>query len=289
MTMNGNLVSVISKDGTTIGYRQIGSGPGLMLVHGGMMASQNFSQLAAALADAFTVYVPDRRGRGLSGPHGANYCLERESEDMQAVIRQTGARNIFGLSSGAIVSLATALALPQEIRKLALYEPPLAVEGGVQLTSWVPRFDAEIARGDLAAAMVTVIKATGDSSFLTVLPRFMVVPLMRAAFKAQEQKMDEDEVPLNVLIPTMHFDPQLVRETEGKLSHFATLRAELLLLGGTQSQKYLKAALNALNAVLPNAQRVELAGLGHIAATNNGQPLRVAPELRRFFAEEPSK
>ncbi|MEU1641010.1 alpha/beta hydrolase, partial [Nonomuraea sp. NPDC005701] len=58
---------VRSADGTTIGYRRSGRGPGLILVHGGMQASQHFTKLAAALSTEFTVYVPDRRGRGLSG------------------------------------------------------------------------------------------------------------------------------------------------------------------------------------------------------------------------------
>src|SRR5215468_4744406 len=96
--------SVISADGTTIGYRQYGHGPGLILVHGGMQASQNFTRLAEALADSFTVYVPDRRGRGMSGPHGEHYNLSKEVEDMAAIIEQTDTHNIFGLSSGAIVA-----------------------------------------------------------------------------------------------------------------------------------------------------------------------------------------
>jgi pimeloyl-ACP methyl ester carboxylesterase len=59
--------SVISTDGTTIGYRRVGNGPGVVLVHGGGQASQNLMTLARALGDTFTVYVPDRRGRGMSG------------------------------------------------------------------------------------------------------------------------------------------------------------------------------------------------------------------------------
>ena len=67
--------SVVSRDGTTIGYRRMGSGPGLVLVHGGMQASQNLMKLATALAEKFTVCVLDRRGRGLSGPFGDDYGL----------------------------------------------------------------------------------------------------------------------------------------------------------------------------------------------------------------------
>jgi pimeloyl-ACP methyl ester carboxylesterase len=62
--------SVTSADGTRIGYRQVGRGPGLVLVHGGGQAAQNLMQLAWSLSDEFTVCVPDRRGRGSSGPPG---------------------------------------------------------------------------------------------------------------------------------------------------------------------------------------------------------------------------
>ena len=274
---------VSSKDSTTIGYRQSGSGPGLILVHGGMMSSQNFAKLAAALSDTFTVYVPDRRGRGLSGPHGNDYSLARECEDMEALVDKTGAQNIFGLSSGAIVALQSAFVL-SSIRKVAVYEPPFWVEGST-LISWVPRFEAEIVRDDLAAAMVTVIKGTGDSSLMTALPRFVLVPLLKLAIQADEKEAKDDDVPIKALIPTMHFDPQLVLETQGQLARFKTLQADVLLLGGSQSQKYLTAALDALSSILLNAERFEFSGTGHLAADNSGQPERVAQELRRFFAD----
>jgi pimeloyl-ACP methyl ester carboxylesterase len=108
--------TVQSKDGTIIGFKQFGKGEGLILLHGGMQASQNFTELATALSDEFIVYVPDRRGRGLSGAYGEQYGIDREREDIQAVLDATSAENIFGLSSGAIVSLETALHTEQ-IRK----------------------------------------------------------------------------------------------------------------------------------------------------------------------------
>src|SRR5262245_33324837 len=90
---------VRSKDGTSIGYRHIGHGPGLLLLHGGMKSSQDLLKLGESLAETFTVYVPDRRGRGLSGPAGDHFTVQREVEDVQAIMAETGARNIFGLSS----------------------------------------------------------------------------------------------------------------------------------------------------------------------------------------------
>jgi len=68
--------SVTSKDGTTVGYRKMGSGPGIILMHGGADASQHFMELGESLSDNFTVYIPDRRGRGLSGPFGEDYSCK---------------------------------------------------------------------------------------------------------------------------------------------------------------------------------------------------------------------
>ena len=61
--------SVSSADGTTIGYLRVGQGPALVILHGSNESARSHTQLALALADAFTVYLPDRRGRGRSGPH----------------------------------------------------------------------------------------------------------------------------------------------------------------------------------------------------------------------------
>jgi pimeloyl-ACP methyl ester carboxylesterase len=280
-TVPFNTDHVVSKDGTVIGYRQIGSGPGLILVHGAMMSSQNFTKLAEALSDAFTLYIPDRRGRGLSGPHGDAYNLDRECEDIQALVSKTKARNIFGLSSGAIVTLQSACRIAS-IEKVAIYEPPFSIYGSTP-TSWLARFDREVAKGDLAAAMVTAIKATGDFSLMALIPRFILVPLLRLAVKADEKEAVYGNVLIRALIPTMHYDLQLVLETENKLDHFRSLNTPIFLLGGSKSRNYLKTTLNVLSTLLPNAKRVELKGLGHTSANNDEQPQVIAEELRRFF------
>ena len=112
---------VTSADGTRIGYRQLGSGPGVVLLHGGVNASQHLMRLGSALAGTLTVYIPDRRGRGLSGPIGADYGLRTEDEDLAALLKQTGARNVFGVADGALFALQSALSLPS-IEKVAAYE-----------------------------------------------------------------------------------------------------------------------------------------------------------------------
>src|SRR5262249_24557765 len=271
-----------SEDGTPIGYRRFGHGPGLVLVHGGMQATHSFTKLATALSDAFTVYVPDRRGRGRSGPFREDHGIRCEVEDLRAVLGATGARDLFALSAGAVFSLQAALELP-DIRRLALYEPPLSFADSPS-TTWTPRYERELADGKLASAFVTIVKGTGDSAALRLVPRFVPAPLLGLALNAQAKRLENGDVTLRELVPAMRYDARAVLEASEDFGRFGRLRCEVLLLGGKRSARYLKVALDRLAAVLPRARRVELAGVGHLAADDNGQPERVAAELRRFFA-----
>lgn len=273
---------VTSRDGTTIGYRQMGRGPGLILLHGAMQAAQNFMRLATALSSDFTVYVPDRRGRGMSGPFGDRYGMEKELQDLQSLVAGTGAQEVFGLSSGALIALQATLFLPS-LRKVALYEPPLAIVGVPSPMAWAPRYERELALGDLAAAMVSCMEGTSDIATIKV-PRFILTPLMRLAIAASASGGKGGNVPLDVLIRSVHFDICLAAEMTGTVETFKAAVPEVLLLGGDRSAAYLPPALDALADILPNAKRIELSGLGHLAADDVGQPERVADILRPFFS-----
>ena len=120
--------SVVSADGTRIGYRRLGEGPGVLLLHGGVNASQHMVRLGRALADAFTVYLPDRRGRGMSGAFGPAYGIQREDEDLAALVEHTGAECVFGPADGGLFALHGALGLAQ-VRSVAAYEPLLLLGG----------------------------------------------------------------------------------------------------------------------------------------------------------------
>lgn len=280
---------VTSKDGTKIGYRQLGKGAGLILVHGGMMASQNFMSLAELVADEFTVYVPDRRGRGLSGSNGDHQGLSPESEDIQAILHKTQAQNIFGLSSGAIVVLQIAIVEPA-LKKVALYEPPIPVNGSNPL-AWVDKYKVGLSEGNLGKAFISIIKGTDDpSSLFSILPSFITAPLMNFAIEDDTKKVKaDDEMSLKALISAMPYDIKIVIDSEGIIDKCKNLTTDVLLLGGQKSRSYLKIALDALSSVLPQAKRIEFHGLGHTAADNGGKPEVVAKELRNFFRTTKNK
>jgi pimeloyl-ACP methyl ester carboxylesterase len=119
---------VISADGTPIAYDCLGEGPAVVLVCGGSVDRMSNAPLAALLAQYYTVYNYDRRGRGDSGDAEV-YEIEREFEDLDAIFAVAGgSAHLYGTSSGAALALlATAAGRP--VNRLALWEPPYIVEG----------------------------------------------------------------------------------------------------------------------------------------------------------------
>jgi len=279
--------SVTSKDGTIIGYRQLGHGPSVVLLHGGASSGYNHLQLAEQLADVFTVYLPDRRGRGLSGPYGEDYRIQKDVEDMDALLTKTGAHLVFGVSGGALIWLQAALTLAT-IHKAIILEPPLLVNDSLSL-AYLARYEREVREGKLAAALITGMKgAQMGPRVMNAMPRFLLESLTKLAMKSEEKKGSGGYVPMRELATMLHYDFQLVVEMSGKLESFRNVGAEVLLLGGSKSPAYLKVALDALEKVLLRITRVELPGLDHAASWNTdrgGQPGPVAQALRRFFAE----
>ena len=278
------LGEVRSADGTTIGYRRAGTGPAVVLLHGAGQSSVNLMRLARALSGAFTVYVPDRRGRGRSGPYGEFRGLSTEIEDLSALLDACGASRVFGLSSGAVIAIEAALARP-DITRLALYEPPLAFDGVVH-GDWAPQYERQLTTGKPGAALVTVLKATADrTSLIRWIPRRPMGAALDFAIKRTAGRAAHDGVMSpRELIPTVLHDAQTVNGAAGALERFGVLSCRSRLLGGSRSARNLTASLDGLSRVLPDARRAVLHGTGHTAPDNRHQPDRVAAELHRFFS-----
>lgn len=281
--------SVTAKDGTTIGYRQLGHGPGVVLLHGTMESADSHMQLARALADAFTVYAVDRRGRGLSGPLSSHYSMQTEVDDLDALLTATGAHYVFGVSSGGDICLQAALDLPA-IQKVAVYEPALIINGSLS-TAFLPRYEKEIAQGKIPAALVTaMLGAQMGPPMLRIMPRWLLESVTKKALASEDANPTGSYVSMRQFAPTLHYDFQVVIEASKKLETFRAIHTDVLLLGGSKSPAWLQTALDTLEKMLPHATRVTFPGLDHggssdASATNRGgQPEQVAQAMRRFFA-----
>ena len=284
--------SVTSADGRTIGYLRTGTGPAVVLLHGGNESARSHTQLALALADAFTVYLPDRRGRGMSGPYLPGYGIGTEVDDLDAVLAQSGAEMVFGVSAGGLASLEAARTRPA-VRKVAVYEPALVMDTSWP-TDWISRFDREMAQGNAAAALITSMYGFGLAPpAFKLMPRRLLESLTSMSMKSEDKKAANDTVTMRQLAPTLRYEGVLLAEMAGTIGTFAEVPADVLLLGGSKGLPFLKPALDALAQTLPRNQRVEFPGLDHggssdASSTNpgGGKPEIVARQIRSFFAQQ---
>ncbi|HEX7056721.1 MAG TPA: alpha/beta hydrolase, partial [Bacilli bacterium] len=175
---------VISKDGTPIVYDMTGSGPPVVIVGGALSyrSFPGFIKLAGLLAQHFTVINYDRRGRGDSGDH-PSYSVEREVEDLHAVINDVGGSAcVWGMSPGGALALMVA-AGGVPIRKLAAYEPPYMVGDGAPVppADHKERLCRLVAEGRRDDAVKFFLRIMGTPGIAIAIMRWMPFwPRMRA-------------------------------------------------------------------------------------------------------------
>ena len=279
---------VTSRDGTQIGYTRLGSGPGVVILHGSMESGHSHRRLAEGLADLFTVYLPDRRGHGRSGPAGDDHGIDREVEDLDAVMGMAESTRVFGVSSSGLIALEAARRLPR-VERVAVYEP--FVTQDTSTTAWLERYDAEMADGNVAAALVTSMFGLGLApSFLKLFPRRLLVSATNRAMRTEDHQAQPHQDTMRKLAPTLHLEGRVLPAGLRRTESFADITATVLLMGGTKGLRYLRPERDVLQRVIADCERVEFQGLDHggssdLSRTNpHGKPEVVAREVRRFFA-----
>jgi len=254
--------TVTSNDATTIGFDRTGSGPPVVLVCGGSVDRMSNAGLAAALADRFTVLNYDRRGRGDSGDTPP-YAVQREIEDVDAVIGAAGgSAHLYGTSSGAALALeAAASGVP--VDRLALWEPPYIPEG-------VPRPPA-----DTAKTYTELVDAgrRGDAveyfmSKVVGLPDEFVAQARSAPFwPAQE-----------ALAHTLAYDATIMADYSLPTERAAGVKVPTLVMAGAASFPWMSETARALAEVLPDGEVRILEGQTHDIAAE-----ALGPVLTEFF------
>ena len=274
-------------DGTRLGWWSVGSGPGLLVVHGAMQSGLSQLDLARELAGTRTVHLLDRRGRGRSGPWPAGgFDVSAEVADVIAAARATGSADVLGISSGAILALRAALTDPG-IERVAAFEPPIAVAGSIRMDQ-IERFGREYAEGRLVEAMVTAMRAAEmGPAFLRFVPRGLLCAGTGRMLRRDDATTPALGVPhLRELARALPADLRIVADNADRAGDFAGLRARTALLAGSATRPYLRTAVHALAAVIPGARSVVLPGTNHAATQNRdqyGRPERVAPAIAEFF------
>ena len=256
---------VTSKDGTRIAYERLGSGPALLMIDGAL-CSRAFGpmpKIAALLAEHFTVYVYDRRGRGESGDTQP-YGKAREVEDIQALIAVAGgSAYAAGLSSGAALALEAA-ASGVAIKKLAVYEPPFMVD------------DARHARLDHEAKLKALVAAGERGAAVKYFMRDMVsVP---APFVWLMQLMRGTWHKLAAVAHTLPYDAAIMGDWQIPAARLSSLDTPTLAMYGGKTETRLKRAIEELVKVLPNVRQQVLPG-----QTHNVSAAALVPALVEHF------
>jgi pimeloyl-ACP methyl ester carboxylesterase len=262
MTMFG---TVVSADGTRIAYEQSGSGPVLIFVSGAFNDRSRCAALAQQLTGHFTVITYDRRARGDSGGN-APYAVEREIDDLNALITDAGGSAfVFGYSSGALLAFLAAAA-GSAITRLVAYEPPLPLDGHS------PRRPA-----DLPEQLIALVEEgrRGDAVELFQiygigLPPEVVAQIRQAPFWPG----------LEAMAPSTVYDALLTQPGTVTSEILGTVLVPTMLLSGAEtSPSWLGKAADAVAADIPGAERRVLEG----GADHDFDTTPLAPLLVEFL------
>ncbi|WP_316522680.1 alpha/beta fold hydrolase [Kitasatospora brasiliensis] len=262
------MTTVVSTDGTVLACSVTGSGPAVVLVEGALChrSTGPGAAIADQLAAHHTVWTYDRRGRGGSGDT-APFAVEREIEDLAAVIAAAGgSAHVFAHSSGGAVALRAA-AVNAGVTRLAVYEPPFSTteEQSERFGGYVAELTAALAEGrhgDAVAALM--VYAGAPAEMVAGMRGAPVWPLFEA------------------VAPTLAYDAAALGDLTGAVvpaDLLATITVPTLVLDGGASPETLRAPARAVAAAVPGAEHRTLDGQTHEVAAEV-----LAPELLKFYA-----
>jgi pimeloyl-ACP methyl ester carboxylesterase len=253
--MSGDVSTTTSTDGTTIAYRSYGDGPAVVLVSGATQRKEDWTELAQALAEVgFKAVAYDRRGRGDSGDT-TPYAVEREIDDLAAVIAANGGTaGIHGQSSGgALCNRAAGAGLP--VTSLSAFETPYRVG------------DGPLPPDDYVEHLQELYDADDPSAMLEY---FMVA----GVGQPQEQVDQMKQMPFwDSLVPlgrTVLYDGLCLGSSHAPLPTelLESITMPVLCLGSTGSPAWLRAGAEASAKAVPDGRFVVLEGGFHSAPTS---------------------
>jgi len=265
-----NMPITISKDGTAIAYEKAGNGPSIILVNGalGHRKFNSEKDLVDRLAKNFTVIYYDRRGRGESTDIKL-YSVEREIEDIEALVGEAGGRvYLYGSSSGASLALLAAGKLGREkVIKLAIYEPPYISESETDKQEFADekkKIKELVAAGKPGDAVVVFLQNRGTP------PR-----------EIERIKKSPDWEEMERLGHTLVYDFEVLGRGTIPVDVAKSIAMPTQVMDGEKSFYFVHSTADILGKSIPGAQRKTLKDQTHQVS-----PTALAPVLKEFFVQE---
>jgi pimeloyl-ACP methyl ester carboxylesterase len=269
------LHAVSSADGTRIAYSSTGNGESVLVIPGVLSTAADYATFAAALAERFTVHTIERRGRGSSGPQGADYSISRECEDVLAVRAETGASLLVGHSYGGLVALEVARN-NRDFTKIALYEPGVSIDGSMP-TSWMPSYEKKLAEGRRVDALVEFTLADAPPRIRRIPAWLMkVMVLLLVGVSRQYGQM------LGLLQQNLREWREIARLDNGYLRYREIPAGVLLMHGGRSDSKAVDLVIERLPTVLPHCEIMAFPLLDHFGIERTA-PREVAKAVGDYF------
>jgi pimeloyl-ACP methyl ester carboxylesterase len=253
---------VTSLDGVRVSYDRYGTGPPLVLVHGGFSDHRTNWELAKPRLEArFTVSAMARRGRGETDAT-EGHTLEEEGRDVVSVIQEIGVPVfLLGHSYGAHAALIAAAQVPPLVRKLVLYEPAWPRVVGKEALAGLEVFARAGRWDDFAVAFFRDVLSVPVAELETLRPTAQWPPIVADA-------------------PASLHDLRALSRYDFRPECFRDLRIPVLLQIGTESPRDLYVT-DALAGALPDVRIEALPGQAHEGMTT--APEMYAEAVTRFL------
>ena len=257
------MTGVRSSDGTRIAFTKTGNGPALVIVSGALShrALLGDTLLVPRLAEHFSVYTYDRRGRGESGD-AKPYAVDREIEDLEALIDHAGgSAYLYGVSSGAALSLQTAAKLgAAKVSKLAIYDAPYG-QPQRAFTEQKERINQLVSTGQPGDAASYFLSAIGTP------PKVLEDKKRSPAWEAMK-KIDF----------TLAYDYEVLGDGDLPEDVAKAITVPTLVMNGEKSLDFMHASAARIARLIPNARHATIKGQAHQAAAET-----MVPVLTEFF------
>lgn len=238
----------------------MGSGPGLLLLHGTGASTHSWRMLAPLLARHFTVVAPDLPGHGFSRPPLSNegYTLPQVAASATALLRTLGVtpRMVAGHSAGAAVAVRMCLdgqIVPDALISLNGALLPFA---GIASELFGPMARA-LARSSVASRAVATLAGTR--------------PSVERLLRATGSRIDDEGARLYARLAG---NPAHVSGALGLMANWdlrtlvrdlPKLTTHLILVTGENDRMIPPSDAARVRTWLPRAEVIRLAGLGHLA------------------------
>jgi pimeloyl-ACP methyl ester carboxylesterase len=265
--------TVTTADGSALVVHSVGTGPGIVVLHGGGVTWHDYRRLARALSDRFTAHLYNRRGRPGAAPLNGTETVTTDLDDLNVVLQHTGASNVFGHSGGAFIALHAGRHLPLE--RIAVYDPPLGIPGGAP-SGFVEPFAEAVEAGDHVRAMSLMGQDLYGDNLTARLPAGLQRLLIAGFLRTPVGRRMAD------LLPTVVPEVRRIMAHSGTAQDYAGITADVLLARGARSPSYYSRICADLVDAIPRATTVTIPRVSHNAPNIAGHAF-VRP-FATFFA-----